>query len=331
VIQARDGRRMSKSLGTGIDPLEEIEVHGADALRFGLLAMSSTQDVRYSDAKVQQGRDLANKMWNASRLILLNATEPAAEGFAPTRPEDRWIVTRLQRAIEAVTGRLQAYDFAHASQEAYRFFWSELCDWYLEIAKPRLYDGEPEVSATLLGVLEQTLALIHPLMPFVSEEIWSYHPAREGHLAVHPFPEVKPELIDPQAEADVGAAIELTRRLRAWRELAGVPVASVLSGRFDGGEPPEFVGRLARFEFSSDGGDPVASVGPVQVLATEEIDADAVRSRIEARRRELASEVERGERKLDNKGFVDKAPPEVVEEERQKLAAYRAELEELEQ
>jgi valyl-tRNA synthetase len=331
VIQAPDGRRMSKSLGTGIDPLDEIEVHGADALRFGLLAMSSTQDVRYSDAKVQQGRDLANKMWNASRLILLNATEPARDGFAPSRPEDRWIVSRLQQAIGSVTGRLQAYDFAHASQEAYRFIWSELCDWYLEIAKPRLYDGEPEVSATLLWVLEQTLALIHPMMPFVSEEIWSYHPARGGHLAVHPFPDADRGLIDPEAEADVGAAIDLTRRLRAWRELAGVPVASVLSGRFEGGEPPEFVGRLARFEFSSDGGDPVASVGPVQVLATEEIDADVVRSRIEARRAELRSEIERAERKLENKGFVDKAPPEVVEEERQKLSRYRAELEELEQ
>ncbi len=347
VIQARDGRRMSKSLGTGIDPVQEIEVHGADALRFGLLAMSSTQDVRYSDAKVQQGRDLANKLWNASRLILLNSQQdqsatnarqgqvPAAAtgglGFLPARPEDRWIVSRLQRAIAALTGQLEGYDFAHASQETYRFVWSEMCDWYLEIAKPRLYEGEAEVSATLLWVLEQTLALIHPIMPFVSEEIWSYHPAREGHLAMHPFPEADDSLVDPAAEAEVGSAIELTRRLRAWRELAGVPVASMLSGRLEAGEPPEFVGRLARFEFSRDGGDPVASVGPVQVLANDAIDPELVYKRIGARRTELQAEVERGERKLANKGFVDKAPPEVVEEERQKLANYRAELEELEQ
>ena len=344
VIQARDGRRMSKSLGTGIDPVEEIDVHGADALRFGLLAMSSTQDVRYSDAKVQQGRDLANKIWNASRLILLNAQDQSAtntrQGQAPaavacrtapdvSSPEDRWILSRLQRAIEDVTRNLEQYDFAHAALDAYRFFWSELCDWYLEIAKPRLYEGEPEVSATSLWVLEQTLALLHPMMPFVSEEVWSYHPYRQGHLAVHAFPQTDAALIDAKVEADVGAAIELTRRLRAWRELADVPVKSVLSGRIDGEPPHEFVGRLARFEFSTDGGDPVASIGPVQVLATGDIDADAVSKRIEARRSELQAEVERGEKKLANKGFVDKAPQEVVEEERQKLEAYRAELEDL--
>ena len=248
VIQARDGRRMSKSLGTGIDPLEEIDVHGADALRFGLLAMSSTQDVRYSDAKVQQGRDLANKLWNASRLILLNAAEVEAAP-RPLHVEDRWILSRLERTIASVTEKLEAYDFAHAVQEAYSFFWRDLCDWYLEIVKPRLYDGEAEVSATLLWALERVLALLHPTMPFVTEEIWSYHPAREGHLVVHPFPSADESLFDQAAEADVEGGIELTRRLRAWRDLVEVPVASVLAARVDGVEPPEFVGRLARFEF----------------------------------------------------------------------------------
>ena len=276
VIQARDGRRMSKSLGTGIDPLEEIDVHGADALRFGLLAMSSTQDVRYSDAKVEQGRDLANKLWNASRLILLNAAEVEAAP-RPLRVEDRWILSRLERTIASVTAKLEDYDFAHAAQEAYSFFWSELCDWYLEIVKPRLYEGEAEVSATLLWALERMLALLHPIMPFVTEEIWSYHPARKGHLAVHPFPRADESLLDPEAEAEVEAGIELTRRLRAWRDLVEVPVASVLPARVEGVEPQEFVGRLSRFEFREDGGDPVASVGPVKVLASAEIDADSGR------------------------------------------------------
>ena len=225
VIQARDGRRMSKSLGTGIDPLEEIDVHGADALRFGLLAMSSTQDVRYSDAKVEQGRDLANKMWNASRLILLNA--PAGIGAdaaaGPELPEDRWINSRLEATIRSVTGKLEDYDFAHAAQEVYAFFWSELCDWYLEIAKPRLYDGDERAAATLLRCLERTLALAHPMMPFVTEEVWAHHPWREGHLCVHPFPEADEALIDAAAEAEVGAAIDLTRRLRAWRDLVQAP------------------------------------------------------------------------------------------------------------
>jgi valyl-tRNA synthetase len=328
VIQARDGRRMSKSLGTGIDPLEEIDVHGADALRFGLLAMSSTQDVRFSDAKVQQGADLSNKLWNASRLILLNAAEvePAPR---PLHVEDRWILSRLERTIASVTEKLESYDFAHAVQEAYSFFWRDLCDWYLEIAKPRLYDREAEVSATLLWALERLLALLHPTMPFVTEEIWSYHPARKGHLTVHPFPEADESLFDPEAEADVEAGIELTRRLRAWRDLVEVPVAGVLEARVEGVEPPEFVGRLSRFEFGEDGGDPVASVGPVRVLASAELDAEAVAGRLEKRREELRSEVERAERKLGNEGFVAKAPVEVVEEERGKLERYRAELEEL--
>jgi valyl-tRNA synthetase len=329
VIQARDGRRMSKSLGTGIDPLEEIDVHGADALRFGLLAMSSTQDVRYSDPKVEQGRDLANKLWNASRLILLNAAEvePAPR---PLHVEDRWILSRLERTIASVTERLEAYDFAHAAQEAYSFFWSELCDWYLEMVKPRLYEAEPEVSATLLWALERVLALLHPIMPFVTEEVWSHHPARAGHLAVHPFPEPDGDLIDAEAEADVEGGIDLTRRLRAWRDLVEVPVGSTLPARIDGVEPQEFVGRLARFDFvKADGGDPVAAIGPVKVLATEEIDAEAVAGRLERRREELRSEVERAERKLGNEGFVANAPPEVVEEERGKLERYRGELEEL--
>jgi len=338
VIQARDGRRMSKSLGTGIDPLEEIDVHGADALRFGLLAMSSTQDVRYSDAKVQQGRDLANKLWNASRLILLNSTgadgldrpkSDAQLSISARWPEDRWILSRMERTIASVTAKLDSYDFAHAATEAYAFFWSELCDWYLEIAKPRLYEGEAEVSANLLWLLERTLALLHPLMPFVTEEVWSYHPGRQGHLAVHRFPEADESLFDEAAEAEVGRAIDLTRRLRAWRDMVEAPAASQLLARVEGEAPHEFVGRLARFDFERDGGDPIASVGPVKVLASAEIDAAAVAARVEKRREELRSEVARAEGKLANEKFVAKAPPELVEEERGKLERYRAELEEL--
>jgi valyl-tRNA synthetase len=350
VIQARDGRRMSKSLGTGVDPLEEIDRHGADALRFGLLAMSSTQDVRFSDAKVQQGADLANKLWNASRLILLNIGEAGGE-IRPVRLEDRWILSRLEATIASVTAKLEEFDFAHAVGEAYAFFWSELCDWYLEIVKPRLYEGEAEVSAILLRALERILALLHPVMPFVTEEIWSYHPARRGHLAVHPFPEAEEALLDPEAEEEMQAGIELTRRLRAWRDLVEAPAAAVLPARAEGVEPQEFVGRLARVEFAdgknvrlrsgreeSDmhvpsapphGGDPVAAVGPVKILASAEIDAGAIAARLEARREELRAEVARAEGKLGNEKFVARAPAEVVEEEREKLARYRAELEEL--
>ncbi len=335
VIQAPDGRRMSKSLGTGIDPVDEIDTLGADALRYGLLAMSSTQDVRYSSAKVQQGRDLANKLWNASRLVLLNVAEVEPAPRTATL-EDRWILSRLQHAIEDVTSKLDGFDFAHAALDLYRFIWSEFCDWYLEIVKPRLYDGDEDASATLLHVLETLLALAHPVMPFVTEEIQDYlvqaSAEREDSpmLVVHAFPVADEALIDDAAESEIGEAIALTRALRRWRDLAGVKAGSVLSARAENGKRPhELVGRLARFSFVDAEADAVASVGRVEVLPSDEIDADQVRGRIEERRSTLRAEVERGERKLANEGFVAKAPADVVDAEREKLAGYRAELEEL--
>jgi valyl-tRNA synthetase len=322
---------MSKSLGTGIDPLDEIGVHGADAVRFGLLAMSSGQDVRYSAAMVQQGRDLANKMWNASRLILLNAEgADAADEPRPVRVEDRWILSRLQRATETVTANLDAYDFAHAALELYRFFWSELCDWYLEIVKPRLYDGEEEVAATLLWVLRRVLALAHPVMPFVTEEIHSFLDPDGELLAVSPYPVPAAELVDPAAEEEVERAIELTRSVRRWRDLVGVPAGTVLPARVADGEPPhELVARLARLSLDGAGAEALAAIGPLEILASGEVDAQEARARIDERRERIRGEVERAERKLANPGFVDKAPPDVVEAEREKLAAYSAELAEL--
>jgi valyl-tRNA synthetase len=348
VIQAPDGRRMSKSLGTGIDPLDEIAAHGADAVRFGLLAMSSGQDVRYSADRIQQGQDLANKLWNASRLILLNTL--AVQEQAPlgagggtelpsvSRVEDRWIVSRFQRVVQAVTDALGSYDFSHAALELYRFFWSELCDWYLEIVKPRLYQGERDAASTLLWILEQTLALAHPMTPFVTEEVYAYLRSAVGDegppmLVVHPFPEPDPSAIDEEAEREVGASIELTRRVRRWRDLAGVPAGSVLPARVasEAGEPPhELVARLARLSLDGAGGEPLTSIGRLEILSSEEIDAERVRRRIAERREALGSEIRRAEAKLDNEGFVSNAPSDVVAGERRKLSAYRAELQELE-
>ena len=255
VVQAPDGRRMSKSLGTGIDPLKLIETHGADALRFGLLAMSSSQDVRFSEAKVQQGRDLANKLWNASRLILLNSGGAEPEPSTAT-VEDRWILSRLERTVALVGDRIDAFDFAHAALELYRFVYSDLCDWYLEIVKPRLYDGPEQgdlsAAGNLLHVLERTLAMAHPLMPFVTEEIWSYLPDRRSELIVAAYPVAEPGRVDDGAEAEVGEAIELTRALRRWRELAGVSPGTTLSARAAGdGAAHPLVARLARLELGS--------------------------------------------------------------------------------
>jgi valyl-tRNA synthetase len=250
--------------------------------------------------------------------------------------EDRWIVSRLQRAIAAATQSLDSYDFAHAALDLYDYFWSELCDWYLEIVKPRLYDGDPDASATLLWVLEHTLALIHPVMPFVTEEIYSYLRVELAEdaaemLVVHPYPEVSLELVDGEAEAAVHAWIDLTRRVRRWRDLVGVAAASVLPARVSGGDasPHELVGRLARLSFDGADGEALATFGSVEILPSEDVDADQVRRRIAERRDTLRAEVARAEGKLANSRFVDKAPADVVEAERTKLARYQAELEDL--
>ena len=338
VVQAPDGRRMSKSLGTGIDPLTEIDANGADALRFGLLAMSSTQDVRFSADRVRQGRDLANKIWNASRLILLNADAEAARADAPPSEHsaDRWIVSRTERAIGRVSELLDAYDFAHAALELYDFFWSELCDWYLEIVKPRLYDGDADATRTLTRVLERTLALAHPMMPFVTEEVYghlrAFLPADAAELlATHPFPHPEAARIDTAAEAEIGAAVESVRAVRRWRDLVGIAPATRIPARTEaGGAPPEIVARLARLEAPEQGGGVLGFTGGLALLGSEEIDPADVTARLSERSAKLRSEVERGERKLANEGFVAKAPAEVVAEERRKLDGYRAELAELE-
>ena len=183
-ILAPDGRRMSKSLGTGIDPLDVIDTHGADGTRFGLLAMSSTQDVRFSEEKVAQGRQLANKLFNATRLVLLRADPRVALDDAPPVPEtveDAWILSRLQRAKADTARAIEAFEFHRAALGLYDFVYGELCDWYLEIVKPRLYeDDNAAVSRFALGVIAETLAIAHPVIPFVTEELWSHVPGARG-------------------------------------------------------------------------------------------------------------------------------------------------------
>ena len=182
-VLAPDGRRMSKSLGTGIDPLDVIAGHGADATRYGLLKMSSTQDVRFSYGAVEEGRKLANKLWNVSRLILANAEgiEPRVE---PREVEERWILARLEATRAEMEADLAAFDFSHAVQSLYRLTFDDFCDWYAEAIKPRLYERDEAAAATALAALERLLRLLHPVMPHVTEEIWSNLPGREERLVV---------------------------------------------------------------------------------------------------------------------------------------------------
>jgi valyl-tRNA synthetase len=331
VIQSPDGQRMSKSLGTGIDPLEEIEKHGADAVRFGLLAMASTQDVRYSAQRVKQGEDLTNKLWNASRLVLTNV-----EGVTPLQPrdasrvEDRWIVSAVERHTKRVDELIATHRLSAAAYELYDAFWTDVCDWYLEIVKPRLYEGDAEAGAVLLHVLGRCLTLLHPFMPHVTEEIWSFMPGDRGLLAVAPWPTADDSLLDAEAEVAMERVREAVVAIRRLRDLAGVKPGVKLAAAIDHDDvAAEHIANLARLELSANGGDPVATVAGVRILASDELDAGALAKRIEERRAELDDEIARIEKKLANKGFVDKAPAEVVEAEKEKLEGYRREREAL--
>ncbi|HEY1519666.1 MAG TPA: valine--tRNA ligase [Solirubrobacteraceae bacterium] len=350
VIQAPDGRRMSKSLGTGIDPLDLIEGgprppvfegggdfpgYGADALRWGLLAMASSQDVKFAEDKIAQGLQLTNKLWNASRLILLGVAPDTRAGVQPRTVEDRWILSRLERAKTDIAARIQGYQFAHAVLRLYDFVYGELCDWYLELVKPRLRAGEPDLQATLLHVLTQTLAIAHPMIPFVTEEIYRYVPGAEGLLAAG-LSEAPPTPVDEDAEVALGRVIEAVTALRGWRDLAGVKAGATVAARLAAegyDDTGEHVARLARVSFTEDGAEPVASVpvpgGAIEILPSVDVDVEGARRKLAARRAQLGSEIERAEKKLANQGFVAKAPPDVVQAERDKLTRLRADLDTL--
>jgi valyl-tRNA synthetase len=327
VIQAPDGRRMSKSLGTGIDPIDEIDRHGADAVRFGLLAMSSTQDVKYSSEKVQQGQRLANKLFNASRYVLLNVAEDAGAQPRPQTVYDRWILSRLQVAKAAFADGIARFDFSKAALGLYDFVYGELCDWYLEFTKGRDFDAD--LSATMLYVLRETLALAHPMIPFVTEELWSHVPGAEGLLATARLTEPDPALRDEAAEAEMAAVIEAVQALRSWRDEAGVKPGQVLPARIDGLDgSASLVARMARLDLSSDG-EPTATIavpgGTVEIRAGDLVDREAEARKKAAERERLQQEIARAEAKLANEGFIAKAPPHLVQREREKLERLRRE------
>jgi valyl-tRNA synthetase len=359
IIQAPDGRRMSKSLGTGIDPRDLIEggprppvfaktpdadpgkfpPYGADAVRWGLLAMSSGQDVRFNEEKVGQALQLTNKLWNASRLILTRVDPVARAGAQPQTPEDRWILSRLERARQAVDGAIDNFEFSRASLELYDFIYAELCDWYLELVKPRLYEGDAATQATLLHVLTETVTLAHPLIPFVTEEIYSHIPGAEGLLAARVAP-AQVGAVDEQAEASVQRVIAAVQAVRAWRDAADVKPSAILPAHLhaDGyDETVVHLARLGRLELVSNGQSAAADAkttvaihgGVIEILPSADVDLLAADAKRDAKRKELAAEIKRAEGKLANKGFTDKAPPAVVAAERVKLADLNAELEAL--
>jgi valyl-tRNA synthetase len=288
MIMAPDGRRMSKSLGTGVDPTELIEQFGADATRYGLLKMSSTQDVRFSVGAIEEGRKLANKLWNVARLMLAQA-EGVTPDVRPGSVEERWILSRLDEARELLEEAIPAFGFSAGVQALYHLTFDDFCDWYAESVKPRLYDGDEDARATALAALERLLKLLHPVMPHVTEEIWSqFH---ESRLMASSWPDAFPR------DAAAGELLERVRDAAAVFRRSGVAPVNL------GDDEQRIFAAVVKPERQKANGD-----------------ADAERGR-------LRREIERAERLLGNERFLAKAPPDVVEAERAKLERYRRELE----
>lgn len=357
VIQAPDGRRMSKSLGTGIDPLDVIDggerppvfkqggefpAYGADAVRFGLLAISTTQDVRFSEDKVQQGQQLANKLFNATRFVLLQLGELGLGEIDATAPQprtdaDRWLLSRLERVTRATAAALDGFEFAKAALGLYDFVYGELCDWYVELAKPRLRGGSPEeqeaLAATLLYAIDRTLRIAHPVIPFVTEELWSHLPGDRGLLVTSSWPATDDAAIDAGAERRIEELISSVTAVRGWRERVGVKPSAILPARLReplGDERDASLQALARIDLNAGDADAVATVttagAVIDLLADENIDLEAAEQRLAARRDELAADIKRVEGKLANAKFVERAPADVVQAERDKLAALQEQL-----
>jgi valyl-tRNA synthetase len=291
-ILAADGRRMSKSLGTGIDPVELIDEHGADATRYGLLKMSSGQDVRFSVQPIEEGRRLANKLWNVARLLLSQGGGVEPE-LRPHELEERWILARIDATRAELEQDWQAYDFSHAVERLYHLTFDDFCDWYAEAVKPRLYAGDRDAQATALGALERLLALLHPVLPHVTEEIWSHLPARASRLAVAGWPEP-----DGSFAADADALVRVQEAAERFRR-SGVttPLEGDEKRIFDAVVRPERAG--------------------------------GANGNVEEERGRLRGEIARAESMLANERFVARAPAEVVQAEREKLERYRRELDAL--
>jgi valyl-tRNA synthetase len=323
VVQAPDGRRMSKSLGTGIDPLDLIDAHGADAVRFGLLMMSSTQDVRFSQDRIDQGRQLVTKLWNASRLVVERGGRAGLDAPTASTLADRWIVSRVAQTVEESERLREGFQLSALADRVYHLVFDDFCDWYLELLKAG------EASADVAGhVLEQLLALAHPLMPFVTEECWSRMPDAEGLMAVHPLA-VAPGPRDEAAEAEIDAVRDVVTALRAYRSRRNLPPRTAL---VMDPPPPPAVAALDPVRAADAGR--VAGLttvlltdGSIAVGAAEgAIDPEAERRRVSEELQTARGELTRAEGKLGNARFVERAPADLVDSERRKVERYTAEV-----
>jgi len=355
-VQNFEGKRMSKSLGTGVNPLELMDKYGTDATRFGLCSMATaTQDVRLQEERdpdwnpafpekgrsfpaFVQGRNFATKIWNASRFVLMNLTEETKARPVVNSLADQWILSRYAAALETVTGALENYRLDQAVSALYDFFWSEFCDWYLEMSKPALRaEGQAAEAArsTLAYVLENALRLLHPFMPFITEEIWQQLPHAEGareSIMISAWPAPADYLRDDEVERRMGLLMDIIATVRKQRADQGVPPAQKVAIRVatDSDEVHGLIAQseavlltLARGEEVSLTGATAAAAGehlywdnqPIEVTISREISPDELEKELEKAKRDLAkvlADLEKLEARLQTPAFVDKAPANVV-------------------
>jgi valyl-tRNA synthetase len=353
------GRRMSKSLGNGVDPIDLIDQYGADATRFSLMQQAGkNQDIRFGVQRTEIAGQFCNKLWNASRFVLMNLDE-SVTGELPPRAQqtltDRWILARLNAAIGAVNASLTTYDMDDVCRALYEFFWNDFCDWYVEMTKPRLRaEGAEKVVAQnmLAFVLETTLRLMHPILPFITEEIAQALPQSSGTICLRAYPEASPEWEDGEAVAAMEITIEATRALRNLRAELGIAPGARLAATAVPTAPEAnralqlnapLIGELARLqsalsvaaeEPSSESGTWVSTPitgGAVFLEIGDALDLGKERERIEKELTSIAKEIAKAEAKLGNPNFVERAKPEIVQQERDRLADWlqkRAALEE---
>jgi valyl-tRNA synthetase len=331
VVQTVDGKRMSKSKGTGIDPREMVAKYGADALRAwsASIAMSS-QDVRFDESRIDGFRRFSNKLWNATRLVLGGVEGPCPMLGTVNALEDRWILSELQETVRIVTDGIEEFHFHSSVGRLYSFAWNQFCDWYLEAAKPRLRAADPAAQATALIVLDTLMRLLHPFMPFVTEEIWHRLPGERGYLDQAQWPAVDPIHDRPEARSEFAEVISAVEEIRAARQAAGAPPKGgqlMVTGLSEA--QLALLQALAGVQIlpKLDGpGTPLSHVNGTIVFPSA---ARGSAARNQAELGKLNAELARIEAKLSNPEFVAKAPEAVVDKERAKLAEVRESIERL--
>ena len=356
LVRDAQGRKMSKSLGNGVDPIDAIDEYGADALRFNLvIGVAPGNDMRYIPEKVEAYRNFANKIWNASRFALMNLEDfnPKKQnmGSLALTTADHWILSRFEFTANEVTRFLERYDVGEGARVLYEFIWSELCDWYIEIIKPRLYGKHGEETRyvaqyVLWYVLKETLELLHPYMPFITEEIWQNLPHDGETIMLSPWPEPA-GLSSPKHEKMMNTVMAVITEIRTLRSEKNVPpgrkIGAICQAEPDAleilSEAQDVIMNLAGLEklvLDAPGAAPEKCLSAVVeginifLPLAEMVDLEEEAARLHKELDQARGELQRAEKKLQNEGFISKAPVDVVEKEKEKAELYRAQVARLE-